>query len=129
MPNPSSSDQTGPIPDNAASTGAHARETAASMGQAAAARIDEKRSGAASALDSAASAIHNKADSLPGGAALRGAAHATADALSSSADYVRENDVRSMFSGVQQLVKNNPGPVLLSAVVLGFLVARTFSRN
>jgi hypothetical protein len=30
---------------------------------------------------------------------------------------------------VQKIVKNNPGPALLTAAVLGFLVARTFSRE
>jgi hypothetical protein len=30
---------------------------------------------------------------------------------------------------VQKLVKNNPGPALLIAAALGFLVARTFSRD
>ena len=30
---------------------------------------------------------------------------------------------------MQTLVKNNPGPALLTAAALGFLVARTFSRD
>jgi len=68
-------------------------------------------------------------DSLPGGESVKGAAHAAADALSSTADYVRENDLKSMLTDVRKLVKNNPGPALLTAAVLGFLVARTFSRD
>jgi ElaB/YqjD/DUF883 family membrane-anchored ribosome-binding protein len=99
------------------------------MGRAAAEKIDENRSAAAGGLDSAASALHQKADKLPGGESVKGAAHTAADALSSTADYVRENDLKSMLADVQKLVKNNPGPALLTAAVLGFLVARTFSRE
>jgi hypothetical protein len=70
-----------------------------------------------------------KADSLAGGESVKGAAYTAADALSSTADYVRENDVKSMLADVRKLVKNNPGPALLTAAVLGFLVARGFSRD
>lgn len=64
-------------------------------------------------------------DSASGG----NAAHPAADASSSTAEYFREHDVRSMLADVRKLVKNNPGPALLTAAVLGFLVARTFSRE
>jgi ElaB/YqjD/DUF883 family membrane-anchored ribosome-binding protein len=95
----------------------------------AAEKIDANRSSAASGLDSAASAIHEKADNLPGGETVKGAAHVAADALSTTADYVRENDVKSMLADAQKLVRNNPGPALLTAAVLGFLVARAISRD
>jgi hypothetical protein len=49
--------------------------------------------------------------------------------MNSSADYLREHDAKSMVADFQRLVKNNPGPVLLGAVVLGFLAARAFSRD
>jgi hypothetical protein len=99
------------------------------MARAAVDKIDENRAGAAGGIESAASTLHQKADNLPGGESVKGAAHTAADALSSTADYVRENDVKSMLADVQKIVKNNPGPALLTAAVLGFLVARTFSRE
>jgi hypothetical protein len=99
------------------------------MAQAAVDMIDENRAGAAGGIESAASTLHQRADNLPGGESVKGAAHTAADALSSTADYVRENDVKSMLADVQKIVKNNPGPALLTAAVLGFLVARTFSRE
>jgi ElaB/YqjD/DUF883 family membrane-anchored ribosome-binding protein len=99
------------------------------LGQGAAEKIDQKRSGAAGGLDSAASALHEKADRLPGGESVKSAAHTAADALSSTADYVRENDLKSMLADVQKIVKNNPGPALLTAAALGFLVARSLSRD
>ena len=57
------------------------------------------------------------------------AGHSTADAISSGADYVRDHDARSMVADFQRLVKNNPGPVLLGAVIVGFLAARAFSHD
>ncbi|MEP7246751.1 MAG: hypothetical protein ABI885_24155 [Gammaproteobacteria bacterium] len=106
-----------------------AQATAAGFGQKAADKIDEKRGAAAGGLDSAASALHEQADKIPGGEKVTSAAHTAADALGASADYIRENDLKSMLTDVQKLVKNNPGPALLTAAVLGFLVARTFTRN
>ena len=111
----------GPIPPG--------KTGASGMGTAAAEKLAETRSAAAGGLDSAASALHQNADRLPGGDSVKGAAHTAADALSSTADYVRENDLKGMLADVHKIVKNNPGPALLTAAVLGFLVARTFSRD
>jgi ElaB/YqjD/DUF883 family membrane-anchored ribosome-binding protein len=102
---------------------------AAEMGQKVADTIDENRGAAASGMQSAASALREKADTLPGGGRVANAAHATADAVGVAADYVRDNDLKAMMGDVQQLVKNNPGPALLAAAALGFLIARTFSRD
>lgn len=99
------------------------------MGQTVTDRIDETRGAAASGLDSAASALSEKADRLPGGQKVANAAQATADAVRVAADYVRDNDTKAMMADVQTLVKKNPGPALLIAAALGFLVARTFSRD
>ena len=101
----------------------------AEMGQKVVDKIDENRGAAASGLESAASALREKADTLPGGEKVANAAHATADAVGVAADYVRETDLKAMMADVQQLVKNNPGPALLTAAALGFLIARTFSRD
>jgi ElaB/YqjD/DUF883 family membrane-anchored ribosome-binding protein len=106
-----------------------AKAKASELGQQAADRIDEKRGTAAGGLDSAAAALHDKADSLPGGERVASAAHTAAEAVGTAAEYVRENDVRSMLADAQRLVKNNPGPALLIAAALGFLVARTLSRD
>lgn len=106
-----------------------AKGKAAEMGQKAAERIDEKREAAAGGLDSAAAALHERADSLPGGERVASAAHTAADAVGTAAEYVRDTDVAGMLADVQRLVKNNPGPALLGAAALGFLIARTFSRN
>lgn len=95
----------------------------------AAAAIDESRSTAAAGLETAASAIHRGADDLPGGDRVRSFARATADRLSTSADYVRRNDTRRMMSDVKTLVTSHPGPALVVSAMLGFLVARSLSHD
>jgi ElaB/YqjD/DUF883 family membrane-anchored ribosome-binding protein len=119
-PNPNS-----PNPDSLSGS----KGKAAELGQKVADKFDENRGAAASGLDSAASTLREKADTLPGGERVSNAAHATANAVGAAADYVRENDLRTMMADVQTLVKNHPGPALLTAAALGFVLARTFSRD
>ncbi len=116
--------------DGFTTTGSQSKPKASSgLGNKAADTIDQGRQTAAGGLESASSALHERADNLPGGEKVASAAHATADALGSTADYIRENDLQSMMQDVQKLVRNNPGPALLTAAALGFLIARTFSRD
>jgi hypothetical protein len=114
---------------SATTDGAQADAKASGFGQMAADKVDQSRRAAAAGLGSAANALHDKADSLPGARKVAGAAHKVADALGSTAEYVRTNDLKSMMGDLQKLVKDNPGTALLTAAVLGFLIARTFSRN
>lgn len=94
----------------------------------AASKMDEGRVSAASGLDKAATLLHENAGSLPGGPKVSDMAHSAADGLSTSAAYVREHDMSKMMADVEKLVKNNPGPSLVVAGVIGFLVGRAF-RN
>ena len=105
------------------------KDKVSDLGRTAANKIDENRDAAASGLDKTASALHEKADSLPGGEKVSSLAHATADKISSTAEYVREHDVNKMMADVETLVKNNPGRSLLAAAAIGFLVGRAFSNN
>jgi hypothetical protein len=92
-------------------------------------RSTANRETAVGSLETAASTLHEKAGSLPGGERVAGIAHSTADKLSATADYVREHDVNGMMADVERLVKINPGPALVAAAFLGFLVARAFSSR
>jgi hypothetical protein len=65
----------------------------------------------------------------PGGQKVADAARTAADAMGTAADYVRSNGIKGMAADVQRIVKNNPGPALLAAAALGFLLARTLSRD
>jgi ElaB/YqjD/DUF883 family membrane-anchored ribosome-binding protein len=92
-------------------------------------RIEEKRVGAANALHSASSTLHEKAGDLPGGDKVNEMAHATADKLDAAATYVKEHNTRQMMRDVEATVKRHPGRSILIAAALGFLVGRAFRSD
>jgi ElaB/YqjD/DUF883 family membrane-anchored ribosome-binding protein len=106
-----------------------ARQKVSDAGRQATDKIDEKRGPAADALESAASTIHQRAEDLPGGENVRSVAHSAAEKLESTAGYIREHDVRSMLLDVEGIVKRNPGPSLLIAAAIGFLIGRAFRED
>lgn len=124
------------VMEEAASVGGKLSETAMQVkdkltdfGRTATNKIDENRDAAASGLQKAASALHDRAENLPGVDTVSNLAHDAANKLTATADYVREHDANRMMADVETLVKNNPGPSLLAAVVVGFLAGRAFSNN
>ena len=117
------------VGQKASETAAQVKEKVSDLGRAAADKTNENRGAAASGLEKAASTVHEKAGSLPGGEKVAELAHATADKLTYTAEYVRDHDVNSMMADVERLVKNSPGPALLIAGVIGFLVGRAFTSN
>jgi len=106
-----------------------ATSRAAEIGQRAAAAIDSKRESVARGMDSAAESLHGRADRLPGGEKVAGAAHTAADAVERAADYVRDQDVSAMLADVRDAVTRHPGAALLTAAAVGFLIARSISRE
>jgi ElaB/YqjD/DUF883 family membrane-anchored ribosome-binding protein len=106
------------VTDKVSETATHVKDT-----------VDANRNVAAQGLQQAASTIREKADSLPGGETVTDLAHTAADKLTATAGYVRETDVNTMMADVETLVKNNPGPALMAAAVVGFLVGRAFSGH
>jgi hypothetical protein len=110
--------------DNAAdSTAAHLKDTADQVANTANEKINRARAATASGLASAAAGLHGRADGLAS------ATHGAADKLDATADYVREHDAGAMYSDIKALIKRNPGPAMIGAAILGFLVARTLSRD
>ena len=99
------------------------------FGTAAASKIDQNRAVAASGLEEAAATLHQRAEKLPGGEKVTHFAHSAADKLNATAGYVRQNDLNSMRSDVENLVKKNPGPSLLVAVALGFFIGRSLKGS
>jgi ElaB/YqjD/DUF883 family membrane-anchored ribosome-binding protein len=108
---------------------ARVKDKAAELGHTAADSLDSQRGNAASGLSTAADTIRAHADQLPGGDTVSGLAHSAADTLTSTADYVRQNDLQDMLKDVEQVVKKNPGPSLLAAAFVGFLVGRAFTAS
>jgi ElaB/YqjD/DUF883 family membrane-anchored ribosome-binding protein len=98
------------------------------MGRDAAEKLDNSRSAAARGIDSAASALRDAADSVPGNAG-KGFARATAERLNTTADYVRSNRMSDMADDVMRLIKDRPGLSLIVAAALGFVVGRALTRS
>ena len=105
------------------------RDATADAARAATKKVDEARPAVAERLDMAASMIEERAEGIPGGQKVKEFAQAAADSLSGTADYMRSHDARRMVSDVQTFVRNNPGPALLIAAALGFMLGRTVVRN
>ena len=93
------------------------------VGARAAQRADQARVGAAAGLESVASTLHEK------GERVASAAHSAADAVTYGAEYLRENDVQTMLSDLMEVIRRNPGPSLIGAAALGFLLGRALSRD
>jgi ElaB/YqjD/DUF883 family membrane-anchored ribosome-binding protein len=115
--------------DSIAERATDAKEKIADLGRTAVDTIDDNRHSAAAGLSAAASTLHEKAESLPGGDRVQDFAHATADRLSSTAKYVREHDMNRMMADVEVLVTRNPGPSLLAAAAVGFLIGHAMTRD
>lgn len=115
--------------DLLADTAAKAKEKSAEFERTAINKIDESRGPAASALKTAATKLHDKADGLPGGQTVSGVAHAAADKLGSVADYFQGHDGKQMMSDVERIVKRHPAQSLMVALAVGFLVGRAFRND
>jgi hypothetical protein len=99
------------------------KSKAQDVGSRAAQRADQARTGAAAGLDTVASTLHQQGDRVAS------AAHSAADAVSSGAEYLRDNDVQTMMSDLMEVIRRNPGPSLIGAAALGFMLGRALSRD
>ncbi len=88
-------------------------------------KIEDNRVSAAGALHNAATSLHQNAEKLPN---VPDMAHSAADKVEAVASYLQGHDTKQMMADVETVVKRNPGPSLLVAGALGFLIARAF-RN
>ena len=86
-------------------------------------RADQARVGAAAGLDTVASTLHDRGDRVAS------AAHSAADAVSSGAEYLRAHDVETMMGDLMEVIRRNPGPSLLGAAAIGFILGRALSRD
>ena len=102
-------------------------EKASAFGQDTVDAIDARRGTAASGLKSAAAGLHKNADNLPGNVSQF--AHQTADKLSATADYVRDNTMQDAWADLEAYVKTHPTQALLGAAVVGFCAGRMLSRD
>lgn len=100
-----------------------AAEGTTGLGHSARAKVEKVRASAARGLDSAAGAVHASGDRVAS------AAHRTGDALASGATYLRGNDTGDMVDDFMDLLRDHPGPALVCATALGFLLGRAVYRR
>jgi len=105
------------------------KDKAQDLGKLASDKMTESRTSAANGLANAASTIHQKAETLPGGDTVHSIAHTTADKLAATADYVRSHEMKDVIGDLEQVVRRNPGPALLAAVAVGFMAGRMFRED
>lgn len=104
-----------------------AARTARELGHSAA---DAARTASAKVQD-AASTARQKAGEYLGATAPRVQefGDAAARRISATAEYVRTSDAERIRTDVETVVKNHPGPAMIAAAVVGFLLGRALSRN
>lgn len=102
---------------------ADAKETVNEFGRRAADKLEESRESTARALESTSTSLHSGADQFSD------MGHYAADRLQATADYVRENNLESIFEDLQNVVRRYPAQALAGAAILGFFVARGLSRS
>jgi ElaB/YqjD/DUF883 family membrane-anchored ribosome-binding protein len=95
-----------------------AKDAAVDFGRTTVDGIDAQRRPAAATLDRTAATLQQQADSVTG------VAHAAAGRLRSTADYVRNNDMKAMGRHVGDLIRRHPGQAIAAAAMVGFFVAR-----
>jgi len=117
---PSSQESASIIDDGRAGT---LKSKVQDVGARAAQRADQARVGAAAGLESVASSLHEK------GERVASAAHSAADAVAYGAEYLRDNDMQTMMGDLMEVIRRNPGPSLLGAAALGFILGRALSRD
>jgi hypothetical protein len=92
-------------------------------------RIDRAREPAADTLHGAADALRDRATGLPGGEKIAGAARGAADALDSSAGYLKTHDASEMMQDLLSFVKRHPAAALVAVGAVGFVIAAALRRN
>ena len=104
-----------------------AREKANELGRKSADAIDRNLDAAAGKLSSTADSLRNRAG--VGEDKVSQLATTAADKLDQTAQYFRDHHARDMVSGVESLVRQNPGASICAALALGFLIGTAMKRD
>jgi ElaB/YqjD/DUF883 family membrane-anchored ribosome-binding protein len=118
----SSTQTTRPLTDDA-------YEKARDAADAAEHRVESFSSSVAEKLQGAASKLHEEADRLPGGEKIQDFARSAGDKMGAAAHYFRDREVKDMVTDVDHFVRRHPGPSLLCAAAVGFLVGWAFRHE
>jgi ElaB/YqjD/DUF883 family membrane-anchored ribosome-binding protein len=96
------------------------------LGQTAADKVNSARPAIAGTLESAAYNLRRQTDGASGG--FEDGARKTAEALGIAAAYVRTHDAQQMLADAEQTARHNPGPALIVAASVGFLLGAFLRR-
>lgn len=88
-------------------------------------QLGQQRGNAAEGLDRAASTIHDRAESVPGGPKVVKMTHRIADGMESTASYLRDHDFKKMGKDVMDVSRRYPTQSLVAALAVGFLIGRS----
>jgi ElaB/YqjD/DUF883 family membrane-anchored ribosome-binding protein len=121
--------ETSQLGDKLSDMATQVKDRVSDFGTAAANKFDANREAAAAGMKDAASSMHENAGSVSGGDRLTNMAHSAASALDTTADWVRDNNSTKIMADVTNLVKRNPGPSMLAAIAVGFLIGRALSSK
>jgi ElaB/YqjD/DUF883 family membrane-anchored ribosome-binding protein len=104
-----------------------AKEKANEFGRKSADAIDRNLDAAAGKLSSTADSLRMRAGT--GGDRVSQLATTAADKLDATARYFRDHHTREMVSGVESLVRRNPGASMCAALAIGFLLGAAMKRD
>src|SRR5436305_14490909 len=113
--------------DYVANAADQAKTKASEYGRVASQKNDQGRISTASGLETAANSLRSSAQT--GGQAISQFANTAADKLQTTASYMREHSVGQMYGDVEHVVRRNPGPSLIAAAAVGFLLGAALRRD
>jgi len=116
------------VKDRVSDIAGKTKDKAGEMADAVSDRLGRQRESAADGLDRAASTIHDKADSVPGGPKVVDFTHSIADGMESTASYLREHDLSKMGGDLMSVCRKYPTQSLVAALAVGFLLGRSARR-
>ena len=105
-----------------------AHDKAQAVAHAAADTVEQNRATAARVLANAASTIRDSATRLPGSQGITRLAHAAAEEIDTTAQYVREHTTQQMMVDLKYFVRRHPGASVVGAAIVGVLVGRQFRK-
>jgi ElaB/YqjD/DUF883 family membrane-anchored ribosome-binding protein len=86
--------------------------------------IDAQRDTVAGGLDSVATQLRDRAETIPGGEKTTQLAQTAADKIETASGYLRETEVSDMMTDVEGFVRSHPTESLVIALAAGFLLGR-----
>jgi ElaB/YqjD/DUF883 family membrane-anchored ribosome-binding protein len=88
-------------------------------------KLGQQRENAADTLGRAASALHDKASTVPGGPKAVNLTHSIAEGMQSTASYLRGHDFSQMGKDALDVCRRHPTQSLVAALAIGFLIGRS----